>query len=484
MTSMLPNHIYDGEGQRALKQHGGNEAVYTSGAEAAVRTESPHYSLYANPYFVMTDGDKYAKHIYIGGERVAVRVAKLGANSSYVGNFEQESHAGNGLLPQGFSYSQLRQAQEGVIAACYDSLGYSYSPVSCRETKDIVMVPTGDKDGQHRSGNPDVEWQRDYFYCTDHLGSTRLVLDDSAHIAEKLMYLPTGEVFKDEQNSSYYHSDFLFSGKELDAETGNYYYGARYLAPVLGIWLSPDPMQLKYPHVSSYAYCHGNPVSFVDMFGLYDTEAEAAKVASGYHAHYYQDTQSGKWFVALNEYGNGAYISGCIMTRDFGLKDNLTIKGRYDNGSSYIGLLDFDATGFGTSMMSIESDILKASKSTFRLINSKGYFDPHLYKNGWRGNRFLKTTKLASVGKVLGTANNITSAIFVVNSIEKGNKANSFEESIDNYTDGLIGSIGMLPGGIPLSLFWSLGGKEASKIEVMRQMDYEIIGLPSVLPYK
>ena len=186
----VSSYIYDGEGQRALKQHGGNEAVYTNSVEAAVRTEAPHYSLYANPYFVMTDGDKYAKHIYIGGERVAVRVAKLGANSSYVGNFEQESHAGNGLLPQGFSYSQLRQAQEGVIAACYDSLGYSYSPVSCRETKDIVMVPTGDKDGQHRSGNPDVEWQRVYYYSTDHLGSSRLVMNQNAPTAACSM-LPT-----------------------------------------------------------------------------------------------------------------------------------------------------------------------------------------------------------------------------------------------------------------------------------------------------
>ena len=76
-----------------------------------------------------------------------------------------------------------------------------------------------------------------------------------------------GEVFMDEQNSTLYHSDFLFSGKELDAETGNYYFGARYLAPRLGIWLSPDPMQLKYPHVSSYAYCMGNPLKLIDPDG-------------------------------------------------------------------------------------------------------------------------------------------------------------------------------------------------------------------------
>jgi RHS repeat-associated protein len=103
-----------------------------------------------------------------------------------------------------------------------------------------------------------------------------------SHVTERLMFLPTGEVFMDEQNSTLYHSDFLFSGKELDAETGNYYYGARYYAPRIGIWLSPAPMQLKYPHVSSYAFCHGNPVNRIDLLGLYDTEAEAAKAASSY----------------------------------------------------------------------------------------------------------------------------------------------------------------------------------------------------------
>ena len=157
--------------------------------------------------------------------------------------------------------------------ACYDSLQFAYLLVDRRDLVNIGMVPsdadTSDDDSDDERGtvNPDTEWKRVYYYSTDHLGSSRLVLDSNGQIAERLMFLPTGEVFKDEQNSSYYHSDFLFCGKELDAETGNYYYGARYYAPRIGIWLSPDPMQLKYPHVSSYAYCMGNPVKLIDPLG-------------------------------------------------------------------------------------------------------------------------------------------------------------------------------------------------------------------------
>ena len=308
----VSTYIYDGEGQRALKQYGGNEVVYTNGAEAAVRTEAPHYSLYANPYFVMHDGERYTEHIYIGSERVAVHVAKLGANSSYIGNFENESHAGNGISPSGFSYSQLRQAQEAAIAACYDSLGYSYSPMNHRDAKDIVMVPTGfDENHQQRYVYPDIEEERDYYYSTDHLGSSRLVLDSNGQIAEKLMFLPTGEVFKDEQNSSYYHSDFLFSGKELDAETGNYYYGARYLAPRLGIWLSPDPMQLKYPHVSSYAYCMGNPVKLIDPDGrdyhvYIDEKTNTIRIYAIYYAAT-EDAESARKAISFWNNQSGKY---------------------------------------------------------------------------------------------------------------------------------------------------------------------------------
>ena len=88
-----------------------------------------------------------------------------------------------------------------------------------------------------------------------------------SHVTERLMFLPTGEVFKDKQISTLYHSDFLFSGKELDAETGNYYYGARYYAPRIGIWLSPDRYSIKYPYSSAYSYCLGNPIRLMDING-------------------------------------------------------------------------------------------------------------------------------------------------------------------------------------------------------------------------
>jgi RHS repeat-associated protein len=79
-------------------------------------------------------------------------------------------------------------------------------------------------------------------------------------------YVPFGEVFIEERNNTW-NTPYLFNAKELDEETGLYYYGARYYDARSSLWLSTDPLQEKYPNVSSYAYCVQNPVKFVDPDG-------------------------------------------------------------------------------------------------------------------------------------------------------------------------------------------------------------------------
>jgi len=54
-----------------------------------------------------------------------------------------------------------------------------------------------------------------------------------------------------------------FNGKEFDQETGLYYYGARYMNPVMSLWYGVDALAEKYPNLSSYNYCANNPVKFI-----------------------------------------------------------------------------------------------------------------------------------------------------------------------------------------------------------------------------
>lgn len=105
-----------------------------------------------------------------------------------------------------------------------------------------------------------------FFYATDNLGSVTWVTNSAGNAIQHIQYLPFGELFISQQNSSF-DSRYKFSGKELDTETGYSYFGARYLDSDLSIWLSVDPMADKYPGLSPYNYCANNPVMLRDPDG-------------------------------------------------------------------------------------------------------------------------------------------------------------------------------------------------------------------------
>jgi RHS repeat-associated protein len=73
-------------------------------------------------------------------------------------------------------------------------------------------------------------------------------------------------VFIEERNNTW-NTPYSFNAKELDEETGLYYYGARYYDALISLWLSADPLQEKYPNVSTYAYTFQNPVKYIDPTG-------------------------------------------------------------------------------------------------------------------------------------------------------------------------------------------------------------------------
>ena len=70
-----------------------------------------------------------------------------------------------------------------------------------------------------------------------------------------------------EERNYQFSTNYLFNAKELDNETGLYYYGARYLDPTGAMWLSVDPLFEKYVDISPYNYCMLNPVMMVDPDG-------------------------------------------------------------------------------------------------------------------------------------------------------------------------------------------------------------------------
>ncbi len=123
-----------------------------------------------------------------------------------------------------------------------------------------------------------------YFYLSDHLGSSSWISDKDGNALQHLSYLPFGEVFANQkaQNSSF-DTEYKFLGKERDTETGFDYFGARYYVSELGIWLSVDPMSGKRLWESSYVYCGNNPINRIDPNGMIWDESQLT------------DSQKEKW---------------------------------------------------------------------------------------------------------------------------------------------------------------------------------------------
>lgn len=112
------------------------------------------------------------------------------------------------------------------------------------------------------------------YYITDHLGSTRMVVDSNDNIRETINYYPFGsemQMVNPALLTGGTSHPFRFTGKELDRmnSLNMYDFGAR-LFDVAGVpmWTSVDPLCEKYYHITPYSYCAGNPVNRFDSDGM------------------------------------------------------------------------------------------------------------------------------------------------------------------------------------------------------------------------
>lgn len=101
------------------------------------------------------------------------------------------------------------------------------------------------------------------YYLTDHLGSTKALVDSSGEILVRYDGDPYGGA-----EASGYDNPYQFTGRELDA-SGLYFYRARYYHPGMGRFISEDPLHLN-GGLNFYAYVGGDPINRVDPLGLVD----------------------------------------------------------------------------------------------------------------------------------------------------------------------------------------------------------------------
>lgn len=162
------------------------------------------------------------------------------------------------------------------------------------------------------------------YYITDHLGSTRAVVDNSGNVLETFDYYPFG-LLMPKRNTAGANTLEKFTGKERDTEANLNldYFGARYYDAALGRWHGVDPKASKRPGISPYNYVQNNPLVRIDPDGQLDKfliSEGKHKIGhaeqKGQDQFYYQDKEGNRRKLDLSNSNDLAIIENKLGSND------------------------------------------------------------------------------------------------------------------------------------------------------------------------
>jgi RHS repeat-associated protein len=97
-----------------------------------------------------------------------------------------------------------------------------------------------------------------------------------------------------------------YTGRELDPETGMYYYRARYYDPEIGRFLGEDPLGFE-AGVNFYTYVSNNPINFNDPMGMEPPQNIPPDVDVLKNINTASDMNSLKFFWNVRQHGEWDY---------------------------------------------------------------------------------------------------------------------------------------------------------------------------------
>jgi RHS repeat-associated protein len=170
---------------------------------------------------------------------------------------------------------------------------------------------------------------RKEYRVEDHIGSTRMKIDEGGGLIGSYDYEPFGRAVTGEQPREGY------IGKENDRESGLTDLGVRKYDPEIGRFLSTDPLWEKHHPRNPYHYALNDPMRYSDVDGLDSTErAQAIRKAQEY----------------IEKKGNSKYKMGAKG----GPGTNVDCSGLVSNCIRAAGLPDPVGQGKGTGVQQLE----------------------------------------------------------------------------------------------------------------------------------
>jgi len=102
------------------------------------------------------------------------------------------------------------------------------------------------------------------YYEVDGIGSVASLSNSAGVLGNTYTYDAFGKLTG---SAGTFTNPFEYTGRDFDAETGLFYYRARYYDPGVGRFISEDPIGFS-GGINQYAYVRNEPTTLVDPFGL------------------------------------------------------------------------------------------------------------------------------------------------------------------------------------------------------------------------
>ena len=139
-----------------------------------------------------------------------------------------------------------------------------------------------------RDMNNNQEFNDDevFFYTKDHLGSIRELVGLDGKLKQRQRYTAYGVTTREkntDQLDRLIDHAYGFTGRELDSETGLYFYRARYysVSDNIGRFISEDPIGFTGEDANFYRYVRNNPLNNSDPSGELSVGVSCALVLGG-----------------------------------------------------------------------------------------------------------------------------------------------------------------------------------------------------------
>ena len=108
-----------------------------------------------------------------------------------------------------------------------------------------------------------------FFYHQDGLGTVTDLTDSAGATAKSYAYDAYGTIL---ESPGALDQPYTYTGREFDSESGLYYYRKRTYDPLIGRFISRDPVGFWGGDTNFYAYSYNAPLDWVDPYGLFSMD--------------------------------------------------------------------------------------------------------------------------------------------------------------------------------------------------------------------